>query len=105
MQKLVIGKKIHDLVVDYGINTSSPTVNGKIINFMLSLCIEHNLDLEVWDVKGAFLKSPLDIEGVFVRLDATVTAEIILMLKNECVEHLQDKPVVQYTVTATNRRV
>jgi hypothetical protein len=89
--RLVIGKKIHDLVVDYGINTSSPTVNGKIINFMLSLCIEHNLDLEVWDVKGAFLKSPLDIEGVFVRLDATVTAEIILMLKNECVEHLQDK--------------
>ena len=82
--RLVVGKKIHEMMVDYGIETSSPTVNGKIINLMLSVCIHHGLDLQVWDVKGAFLKSPLHTPGVFVRIDAMVTAEILDMLSNEC---------------------
>ena len=35
--RLVISKKIRDLIVDYGINSSSPTVNGKIVNLVLSI--------------------------------------------------------------------
>ena len=88
--RLVIGKKIYDMIVDYGINTSSPTVNGKIVNLMLSIAIQQNLDFEVWDVKGAFLKSPLETEGVFVRIDATVTREIIDMLEHECMKDPQN---------------
>lgn len=81
--RLVIGKKIHDMVVDYGIDTSSPTINGKIISMMLSICIHAGLDLEVWDVKGAFLKANLAKKGVFVRLDKMVTSRTMEVLKQE----------------------
>ena len=36
------------------------------------------------------MKSPLETEGVFVRLDALVTSEIILMLENECAVNPHD---------------
>ena len=45
--RLVIGKKIYDLIVDYGIDTSSPTINGKLVNLLLAVCIHHGLDLQV----------------------------------------------------------
>ena len=81
--RLVIGKKIYDMIVDYGIDTSSPTINGKVINMMLSLCIHEGLDLEVWDVKGAFLKATLAKKGVYVRLDKAVTARMLEVLEKE----------------------
>jgi len=81
--RLVIGKKIYDMIVDYGIDTSSPTINGKVINMMLSICIHEGLDLEVWDVKGAFLKAKLAKKGVYVRLDKMVTARMMAVLQQE----------------------
>ena len=81
--RLVIGKNIYDLIVDYGVDTSSPTINGKVINMMLSVCIHEGLDLEVWNVKGAFLKAHLTMKGVYVRLDKNVTARMLELLKIE----------------------
>ena len=82
--RLVIGKKAWgDIVIDYGVDIASPTVNGKLINLMLSICIENDMNLDVWDVKGAFLKSPLNTAGVFVKLDRKVTNRMLSILKKD----------------------
>jgi hypothetical protein len=81
--RLVVGKKIKEAIIDYGVELNSPTVNGKLVNVMLSTCLQMDLDLEVWDVKGAFLKAPLHTEGVFVKLQAKIVDLIIEMLSNE----------------------
>lgn len=81
--RLVVGKKIKDKIIEYGVELNSPTVNGKLVNVMLSTCLQMELDLEVWDVKGAFLKAPLHTEGVYVKLQCKVVDLIIEMLSKD----------------------
>lgn len=84
--RLVVGKKIRDLIIDYGVELNSPTINGKLVNLMLSTCIEQELELEVWDVKGAFLKAPLHTAGVYVRIEKHIVGMMLGLLKEENVE-------------------
>jgi hypothetical protein len=81
--RLVVGKKIIDIIIEYGVELNSPTINGKLVNVMLSTCIEQALELEIWDVKGAFLKAPLPTPGVFVKLMAHIVTLILEMLELE----------------------
>jgi hypothetical protein len=78
--RLVVGRKIKDVIIEYGVELNSPTVNGKLMNVMLSTCLQMELDLEVWDVKGAFLKAPLHTEGVYVKLQSKIVDLIVEML-------------------------
>lgn len=87
--RLVVGKKIKDVIIEYGVELNSPTVNGKLMNVMLSTCLQMELDLEVWDVKGAFLKAPLHTKGVYVKLQSKIVDLIIEMLtSNKLYDHL-----------------
>lgn len=79
--RLVVGKKIRDIIIEYGVELNSPTINGKLVNVMLSTCIEQGLELEVWDVKGAFLKAPLPTPGVYVKLMPHIVVLILDLLK------------------------
>ena len=75
--RLVIGKAANHMLIDYGVDTNSPTINGKVINLMLSIAVHHDLELEVWDVKGAFLKSPLHTDGVYVKARGPVAEKMV----------------------------
>jgi len=77
--RLVIGKLINDTKIDYGVKTNSPTINGKIIFLLLSLALQLDLNLEVWDVKGAFLKSPLHTDGVYVKINPAIAEKMVLL--------------------------
>ena len=82
--RLFIGKKAWgNVYIDYGVDIASPTVNGKLVNLMLSICIHCEMKFEVWDVKGAFLKSPLTVSGVYVRLEAEVVTRMLNILKKQ----------------------
>jgi hypothetical protein len=81
--RLVVGKKIRDLIIDYGVEVNSPTLNGKLVNLMLSTCIHELLDLEVWDVKGAFLKAPMHTPGVYVMLEKHIVTRMLALLESE----------------------
>jgi hypothetical protein len=81
--RLVVGKKIRDLIIDYGVETNSPTLNGKLVNVMLSTCIHEKLELEVWDVKGAFLKAPMHTPGVYVMLAKDIVTKMLALLESE----------------------
>lgn len=63
-------------VVDYGIDSFSPTIDMKLFYTMLSLCLERELDLEVWDVKGAFLKAKMLKTGIYARVNPKIAERI-----------------------------
>ena len=65
--RLVLGKLVKGIAVDYGIDPYSPTIDMKVVTLMLSLALEKELELTVWDVKGAFLKAPMTTDGVFAK--------------------------------------
>ena len=75
--RLVVGKLNNDSIVSYGVELYSPTIDLKLIYSMLSLCFNNNLRLSVWDIKGAFLKAPLNVSGVFVKLEPHVVSRLI----------------------------
>ena len=81
--RVVIGRRIRDIFIDFGVDINSPTINGKLVNIMLSKCIEEQLEFEVWDVKGAFLKSPLNTDGVYVKIESIVVDKMLDILRDE----------------------
>ena len=75
--RLVVGLTRYGTKVDYGIDLFSPTIDVKIVKLILSLGLESNFNLAVWDIKGAFLKSPMATKGVYVLLRAHVVKRLI----------------------------
>ena len=41
------------------------------------------MKFEVWDVKDAFLKSPLTVSGVYMKLEAKVVTRMLNILKKK----------------------
>ena len=74
--------------MDWGIDLHAPTLDMKLLSLMLSICLEEDLTLEVWDVRAAFLKAEVLREGIYVRLEPHVAA-IVLEFKPEWSEFLQ----------------
>ena len=81
--RLVIGKTISEVLIDYGVEINSPTMNSKLLSTMLSMCVEEDLEFEVWDVKGAFLKAKCPNSNVHVRIEAHIAQMMIALLKSE----------------------
>lgn len=79
--RLVMGKLMNSMIFDAGPDTSSPTINSKIIYLMLSICIELDFELEVWDCKAAFLQAPLLSDSVYVKVRPNI-AERMVKLKD-----------------------
>ena len=75
--RVVAGTPIHDLLIDYGVDLYSPTIDMKIVFMILSLGLQQGHRLSVLDVKGAFLKAEMKTKGVYVRLQARVVKEVI----------------------------
>lgn len=67
--------------VDFGIDESAPTIDIKIVLLMLSLCLQFDLELEVWDVKGAFLFAKMVKDGIYVLLRPKVAARMVAQAK------------------------
>ena len=70
--RFVAGKFNGDLKsmeIDWGIDLYSPTVDSKIINLMFSIALEHSHQIEVWDIRGAFLIVALKKPGVYAKID------------------------------------
>jgi len=67
--------------VDFGIDEAAPTIDIKIVMLMLSLCLQFNLELEVWDVKGAFLFAKMVKNGIFVLLRPKVATRMVARAK------------------------
>ena len=87
--RLVVGKPVGEQEIDFGLDPYSPTIDGRVINMMLTLCVESKLELEVWDVKGAYLKAPMKISGVYVLLRSDVSEVVVKMRPewSECLRH------------------
>jgi len=75
--RLVVGLTRYGTKIDYGIDLFSPTIDVKVVKLILSLGLECNFDLSVWDIKGAFLKSPMYTKGVYVLLRAHVVRRLL----------------------------
>ena len=75
--RLVLGKTVHGGEIDYGIDLYAPTIDTKVLFVVFSLALEHGLRMEVWDVKGAFLKSPMQTEGVYASLAPGVVCSLL----------------------------
>jgi hypothetical protein len=85
--RLVAGKTVHGSIFDYGVSLYSPTIDMKLIFIMLSICVQLGHELEVWDVKGAFLQSPMLTENIHVRINKHLV-KYFLHLKPEWREYL-----------------
>ena len=78
-----LGKPVkEDEDIDWGIDTYSPTIDMKLLFLMFSLFIEYNLDLEVWDIKGAFLKAEMARKGIYAKIQPFI-ARMMVELKPE----------------------
>ena len=66
--RAVAGKTVYGSVFDYGVPLYSPTIDMKLLFIMLSICVQLDHDLEVWDVKGAFLQSPMLTKNIHVKI-------------------------------------
>ena len=76
--RYVVGKQVgEEDDIEWGIDIFSPTIDMKLVMLMLSICLEEDLDLEVWDIKGAFLKAVMANKGIFVRIESFIAAKII----------------------------
>jgi len=76
--RLVAGKYAKGSVMEYEVSLFSPTVDSKLIFTFLSLGLRWMLELEVWDVKGAFFKAPMQCKQVvYVRLTAAVAKRMV----------------------------
>lgn len=74
--RLCVSVTQHGGVVDYGIDLYSPTIDMKVVFMILGLSLQSGLELTTWDVKGAFLQSPMVTKGVFVRVESHVAKEM-----------------------------
>ena len=86
--RLCVSVTQHGGVVNYGIDLYSPTIDMKVVFMILGFSLQSGLELTVWDVKGAFLKSPLPTRGVFVRVEPHV-AEKMCNARPEWKEYLR----------------
>ena len=87
--RYVVGKPVKEGdEIDWGIDTYSPTIDMKLIFLMFSLCIEYDLDLEVWDIKGAFLKAEMVKKGIFAKVQPFI-AKMMVELKPEWSRYLK----------------
>jgi hypothetical protein len=67
---------------NHDLDLFSPTIDMKLVFTVLSLGLQAGHDLTVWDIKGAFLKSPLPTDQVFV-LIASHISEMIFDIKDQ----------------------
>ena len=77
--RLVVGAPVGGKEINYGIDLYSPTIDLRLISTMLSICVEQGLELSVWDVKGAFLKSPMKMPGVYVLLEKHIVDRLLAL--------------------------
>ena len=80
--RLVIGKTVNGCLVDCGVDLYAPTIDMKVVKLLLSIGLEQSHEFRVWDVKGAFLKAPLDVAGVFVLLPKHIADRAIIVQPN-----------------------
>jgi hypothetical protein len=86
--RLCVSVTQHGGVIDYGIDLYSPTIDTKVIFMIFALGLQSGLELTAWDIKGAFLKSPMLTKGVYVRVDAHV-ADLMIAARPEWKEYLR----------------
>jgi hypothetical protein len=67
----------HGGTIDYGIDLYSPTIDVKVVLLVLSIGLQAGYELTVWDVKAAYLKSPLTTRGVYVLLKPHVARRMV----------------------------
>ena len=87
--RLVIGKTVNGLVVDCGVDLYAPTIDMKVVKLLLSIGLQQNHTFFVWDVKGAFLKAPLEVPGVFVLLPPHIASRAV-EVQPDWKEYLRD---------------
>jgi len=75
--RLVMSKDNLGEAADYGVDPYSPTLDLKVLSLMLSLASYYDLELEVWDVKGAFLKAPMVVRDVFVLIRPSIASLMV----------------------------
>ena len=80
--RLVVGRTISQMLIDYGVDINSPTINPKLIMVVLAMCVEEDLEFEVWDVKGAFLKAKCPNSNIHVRIEPHIAKMMIELLKS-----------------------
>ncbi len=66
--------------MDFKIDCYSPTLDLKLFFCMLSICAELELELNVWDVKGAYFKTYMNRSGVYVKLNVQVTNAMVKLV-------------------------
>jgi len=75
--RLCVSLTAHGGTIDYGIDLYAPTIDLKVVLLVLSIGLQAGSELTTWDVKGAYLKSPLPTKGVFVLLKPHVAAKMV----------------------------
>jgi len=73
--RLVAGKD-HG-VIEYTTPTFAPTVNGKAVKLILKLANDEDLNTEVWDVHGAFLKAHITTETINMLINKDIASQLI----------------------------
>ena len=58
--------------INWGIDLFAPTIDMKLVILILSLGLQMDRRLEVWDVTGAFLKAEVTVPGLYARIDPFV---------------------------------
>lgn len=87
--RFVVGKSADGTPIDGGLDPSAPVIDIKLLYMMLAICLQEDLELEVWDVKGAFLKAFQVKKDIYVYVDRTM-AKILVELKPEWSEYLDE---------------
>ena len=75
--RLCVSLTAHGGTIDYGIDLYSPTIDIKVVLLVLSIGLQAGSELTIWDVKAAYLKSPLPTKGVYVLLKPHVAAKMV----------------------------
>ena len=77
--RFVAGKPIREYhELDWGIDLYSPTVDSKVIFLILSMAIENDgTFIEIWDVRGAFLKVCMNKRGLYAKIDKFIADTLI----------------------------
>ena len=74
--------------IDWGIECHSPTIDMKVLNTMCSVCIEEDLNLDVWDIRAAFLQADMLTEGIYACIEKHI-ADLIFEMKPEWAKYKQ----------------
>jgi len=74
--------------IDWGIDCHSPTIDMKVLNTMCSVCIEEDLNLDVWDIRAAFLQADMLTKGIYACIEKHI-ADLIFDLKPEWKKYKQ----------------